>query len=75
MEEKYRATVTGELREKGKKSPESKIVKLCMDLKMIDERKVNARLETEKYKMKKKIEELMGKNSRRMRNTIKNLRH
>ena len=48
IESKYRATVMGELREKGKKSPEWGIVKLCMALKMIDERKVNSKLESEK---------------------------
>ena len=75
LESKYRATVTGELREKGKKSPEWKVVKLCMELKMLDERKVNARLETAKYKMRKKLEDQLGKNSRKLRNLIKNLRH
>ena len=74
LESKYRATVTGELREKGKKSPEWKIVKLCMELKMIDERKVNARLESERYKLRKNLEDLFGKNSRKVRNIVKNLR-
>ena len=49
LESKYRDTVQGELREKGKKCPEYRIVKLCMDLKMIDERKVNGKLETDRY--------------------------
>ena len=44
------------------------------ELKMIDERKVNSKLETAKYKMKKKIEEINGKNSRRTRNLVKKLR-
>ena len=55
LEGKYRATVTGNLREKGKDSPEWEVVRLCMKLKMIDERKLNAQLETQKYKVKKMI--------------------
>ena len=74
IESKYRATVMGELREKGKKSPEWGIVKLCMALKMIDERKVNSKLESEKYKMKKKMEDMFGRHSRKMRNIVKKLR-
>ena len=74
LEGKYRATVTGNLREKGKDSPEWEVVRLCMKLKMIDERKLNAQLETQKYKVKKMIEEDFGKNNRKGRNMIKNLR-
>ena len=74
LESKYRSTVTGELRDKGSKSPEWQIVKLCMKLKMIDERKVNAGLESERYNLRKKIEENFGKNTRRARNLVKNLR-
>ena len=74
LESKYRCTVIGELKENGKDSPEWKIVKLCMELKMIDERKNNGQLETARYKMRKKIEEELGKNSRRARNKVKNLR-
>ena len=64
LESKYRATVTGELRDKGKKSPEWQIVKLCMGLKMIDEKKLNSKLETEKYKLRKTLDELFGRNIR-----------
>ena len=74
LETKYRAKVDGELREKGTKSPEWKIVKLCMTLKMIDERQVNSKLETERYEARKKIEKVLGKNSRRARNIVKKLR-
>ena len=74
LESKYRSGVEGELREQGKKSPEYKVVKLCMELKMIDERKTNATLETERYKFRKQIEEEYGKNSRRARNLVKKLR-
>ena len=74
LESKYRSQVQGELREKGKTCPEYKIVKLCMDLKMIDERKTNSQLETERYKFRKRLEDEYGKNSRRSRNTIKKLR-
>ena len=74
LESKYRATVTGELRDKGKKSPEWQIVKLCMGLKMIDEKKLNSKLETERYKLRKTLDELFGRNSRRTRNIIKKLR-
>ena len=44
LESKYRSTVTSDLRENGKKSPEWQIVKLCMNLKMIDERKLKGML-------------------------------
>ena len=74
LESKYRSTVVGDLRDKGRNSPEWKVVKLCMELKMIDERKVNSKLETAKYKIKKKMEETYGKNSRRTRNLVKKLR-
>ena len=65
LEGKYRSRVTGELRDKGKKSPEWKIVKLCMNLKMIDERQVNSKLETEKYNLRQTISDILGKNSKR----------
>ena len=68
LESKYRATVTGELRDKGRGSPEWQIVRLCMKLKMIDERKMNAKLESMKYSMRKQIKDEYGKNSRRSRN-------
>ena len=74
LESKYRATVTGGLRDKGRDSPEWQIVKLCMKLKMIDERKLNHQLESKKYRVKKKIEEEFGKNNRKGRNIIKKLR-
>ena len=35
LERKYRATATGDLREKGNKSPEWQVVKVAMKLKMI----------------------------------------
>ena len=74
LESKYRAKVDGELREKGTTSPEWRIVKLCMELKMIDERKLNSELETERYEARKKIEIVYGKNSRKARNIVKKLR-
>ena len=74
LESKYRSRVVGELREKGISSPEWKIVKLTMDLKMIDERMLNSKLVTERYEARKTIEEQNGKNSRRSRNIIKKLR-
>ena len=74
LESKYRSTVQGELREKGKKCPEYRIVKLCMDLKMIDERKVNGKLKSEWYDARKRIDDEYGKNSRRSRNIVKKLR-
>ena len=74
LEGKYRSTVTGGLREKGKGSPEWQIVRLCMNLKMIDERKTYSKLEGKKYSVKKKIEEEYGKNNRKGRNIVKNLR-
>ena len=48
LEGKYRSTVTGGLREKGKGSPEWQIVRLCMNLKMIDERKTYSKLKDKK---------------------------
>ena len=45
-----------------------------MKLKMIDERKTNSMLESRKYLVRKEIEEEYGKNNRRGRNIIKNLR-
>ena len=45
-----------------------------MKLKMIDERKMNAKLESMKYSMRKQIKDEYGKNSRRSRNLVKNLR-
>ena len=74
LEGKYRSKVTGELRDKGKKSPEWKIVKLCMNLKMIDERQVNSKLETEKYNMRQMLSDILGKNSKRTRNIVKKIR-
>ena len=74
LESKYRSEVVGNLRDKGTSSPEWRIVKLCMELKMIDERKINSKLETARYNIRKKIEEQFGKNSRRSRNLIKKLR-
>ena len=65
LEGKYRSRVTGELRDKGKKSQEWKIVKLCMSLKMIDERQVHSELETERYILKKAIEDVLGKNTKK----------
>ena len=74
VESKYRSTATGSLRERGENSPEWQIVKICMNLKLIDERKKNSELVTLRYNMRKKIEEESGKNSRKSRNRIKNLR-
>ena len=71
LENKYRATVTGG---KGTDSPKWQSVRLCMKLKMIDERKLNSQLESKKYHMRKEIEEEFGKNNRKGRNIIKNLR-
>ena len=68
LESNYRSTVQGELRDKGKKCPEYRIVKLCMNLKMIDELRVKGRLESNRYKEIRKIEDEYGKNSRRSRN-------
>ena len=62
------------MREKGKKSPEWKIVKLCMILKMIDERQVHSEMETERYNLRKKIEEILGKNTKKTRNIVKKMR-
>ena len=74
LESKYRATATGSLREKGENSPEWQVVKVCMNLKMIDERKTNSELTTERYNLRKKLEEKHGKNSRKTRNLLKKLR-
>ena len=74
LESKYRATASGDLREKGAKSIEWQVVKACMQLKMIDEKKVSKELLGLKYKARKEIEEEYGKNSRRTRNMLKNLR-
>ena len=63
------------MRENGKGSPEWKIVRLCMDLKMIDERKIKSQLESLKYKVRKQIEDEYGKNNRRTRNIVKKLRN
>ena len=41
---------------------------------MNDERKVKGKLETDRYKARKMIEDEFGKNSRRSRNMMKNLR-
>ena len=41
---------------------------------MIDERNINGNLESDRYKMRKNLEELFGKNTRRSRNAVKNLR-
>ena len=71
---KYKATVTGDLHARGEKSLEWQVVKVCMKLKMIDETKVSKELESLKYKVRKDIEELHGKNSRKSRNIVKNLR-
>ena len=67
-------TVIGDLKDKGRDSLEWKIVKLCMELKMIDERKVNSQLETARYIVRKKIEDTYGKNTRRAINVVKKLR-
>ena len=74
LECKYRSRVTGELREKGKKSPEWKIVKLCMSLKKIDERQVHSKLETDRYNLRQGIEDVLGKNSKKTRNIVKKIR-
>ena len=41
---------------------------------MIDERKSNSKLVSERYEVRKKIEDMHGKNSRKSRNIVKNLR-
>ena len=74
LETKYRATASGELREKGGKSPEWQVVKVAMKLKLIDEKRVSEELLSQKYKMRKEIEDEFGKNSRKARNRVKNLR-
>ena len=65
LESKCRATVTGDLRDKGIKIPEWQVVRVCMKLNMIDETKVSNELLGLKYKVRKKIEDEYGKNSRR----------
>ena len=50
-------------------------MRLCMDLKMIDERKIKSQLESLKYKVMKQIEDEYGKNNRRTRNIVKKLRN
>ena len=42
---------------------------------MIDKRKINSKLESMKYSMRKKIDDDFGKNSRRTRNVVKTLRN
>ena len=74
LERKYRATASGDLEAKGCKSTEWQVVKAAMKLKMIDEKRVYDELLRLKYKVRKKIEEECGKNSRRCRNQIKKLR-
>ena len=74
LESKYRATASGELRAKGSKSPEWQVVKVAMKLKMIDEKKVSEELLSKRYGYRKEIEHEYGKNSRKARNVIKNLR-
>ena len=74
LESKYCTQVIGGLKDNGRDSPEWKVVKLCMELKMIDERKINSKLESERYRMRKMIEDMHGKNNRRSRNIVKNLR-
>ena len=46
-----------------------------MNLKSIDERKTNSELVTVRYNLRKKLEETHGKNTRRNRNIMKNLRY
>ena len=58
----------------GVKSPQWIVVEVGMNLKLIDERKSNSELMTQRYNMRKKIEEELDKNSRRSRNKLKNLR-
>ena len=74
LESKYRSTATGSLKDKGDKSPEWQIVKVCMNLKLVDERKTNSELVSLRYNLRKKLENALGKNSRKARNRIKNLR-
>ena len=74
LESRYKATATENLREKGESSLEWKVVKACMDLKVIDERKLNASLVSARYNMRKTIKETLMKNSRRARNLVKKLR-
>ena len=46
LEARHRSTVLGKLREQGKNSPEWQIVRACVNLKMIDEKMINSRLDT-----------------------------
>ena len=70
----WNSSATGDLSDKGVKSPEWQVVRVCMRLKMIDEKRVSNELLGLKYKVRKEIEQEYGKNSRRSRNMIKNLR-
>ena len=74
IESKYRSTAIGSLKERGDKSPEWQIVKICMNLKLLDERKKNSELVTMRYNLRKNLEETLGKNSRKARNRVKKLR-
>ena len=74
LERKYRATATGDLRDRGEKSPEWQVVKVCMQLKMIDEKKVSNDLLGSKYRMMREIEDEHVNNSRKRRNIVRNLR-
>ena len=74
LESKYRATATGDLKERGEKSLEWQGVKACMKLKMVDETKVSRDLQSDKYKQRQKIDDIYGKNTRRTRNIVKRLR-
>ena len=58
LEEKYRATATGDLRDRGDKSPEWQVVKACMRLKMIDEHKVSGELLDERYRKCQKLKKM-----------------
>ena len=62
------------MRDRGEKSPEWQVVKVCMQLKMIDEKKVSRDLLGSKYRMMREIEDEHVKNSRKSRNIVKNLR-
>ena len=74
LESKYRSTAMGNLKDNGVNSPEWAVVKACMNLKIIDERKTNSSLVSRRYDLRKKIEEESGKNTRKTRNKLKNLR-
>ena len=41
---------------------------------MIDERQVHSKLETERYNVKKMIEDILGKNTKKARNIVKKMR-